>query len=257
MGKGLSFRKIPSNPLQAQVWLSNSGRADLMHLKQDQLKSSVFFCDLHFEKEMFLNPEQKRRTLVWNAVPTVFDHGGAVVRMSNPKKAAKKPEDNNEMKRKIEETQQYIDLKLKERRDKAENVKKVKRLRTMVATKRKSAERAKAKAERFKEDAKSKAALDLAGKVIDEYLPPQYASLLKNQFKNSIKKKNCYSDDVKLFLIGLLHRSPRSYRYLSKTMQLPTPRTVKRWINRIFFQQGIDPLMIKMVQGMTSAFSES
>jgi len=49
----------------------NIGRADLDHMTPDQLRKNYVLCGSHFEDSQFANVLHK--TLVWNAVPTLFD----------------------------------------------------------------------------------------------------------------------------------------------------------------------------------------
>ncbi|RUS83599.1 hypothetical protein EGW08_008653 [Elysia chlorotica] len=63
---------------RCKVWIQNSRRQDLMGLSADVIrKKRVVFCSEHFEENQFNCPlelsSSSRRTLKWNAVPTLFD----------------------------------------------------------------------------------------------------------------------------------------------------------------------------------------
>jgi hypothetical protein len=50
----------------------NLGRVDLLSKDMNELYTSYFVCAEHFERHYFLN--ERRRKLVYNAVPTIFNH---------------------------------------------------------------------------------------------------------------------------------------------------------------------------------------
>ncbi|XP_049774352.1 UDP-sugar transporter UST74c isoform X2 [Schistocerca cancellata] len=56
---------------KSKKWLINSRRQDLLKKDVLYLHNNVKFCALHLESNQFMSAEKK--TLVWNAVPTLFD----------------------------------------------------------------------------------------------------------------------------------------------------------------------------------------
>lgn len=50
----------------------NLGRVDLLSTDVNELYASYIVCAEHFERHCFLN--ERRRILVNNAVPTIFNH---------------------------------------------------------------------------------------------------------------------------------------------------------------------------------------
>jgi hypothetical protein len=53
-------------------WIVNLGRVDLLNIDVNELYTSYIVCAEHFERHYFLN--ERRRKLVYNAVPTIFNH---------------------------------------------------------------------------------------------------------------------------------------------------------------------------------------
>lgn len=53
-------------------WVENSRRKDLEGKEADILYRSYSLCSAHFEDSQFMNAQLKN-SLVWNAIPTLFD----------------------------------------------------------------------------------------------------------------------------------------------------------------------------------------
>jgi hypothetical protein len=53
-------------------WIVNLGRVDLLSKDINELCASYKVCAEHFERHYFMN--ERRRKLVHNAVPTIFNH---------------------------------------------------------------------------------------------------------------------------------------------------------------------------------------
>ena len=67
----LSYFRCPTDPARSKKWVINSRREDLLDKTVAYCHNNIWFCGLHFERNMFMNDQ--RNKLVWNAVPTVFD----------------------------------------------------------------------------------------------------------------------------------------------------------------------------------------
>ncbi|GFO06524.1 THAP domain-containing protein 7 [Plakobranchus ocellatus] len=73
----ISFHAFPREEARCRVWIQNSRRQDLQGLSlEDILKKRLLFCSEHFEENQFNCAKElsnsARRTLNWNAVPTLF-----------------------------------------------------------------------------------------------------------------------------------------------------------------------------------------
>ncbi|XP_049776309.1 uncharacterized protein LOC126165823 isoform X1 [Schistocerca cancellata] len=66
----LPFFTFPKNPISAKKWITNIGDPELLKRPPSALKNNVV-CALHFEEKCFVN--KKKRSLVRNAVPTIFN----------------------------------------------------------------------------------------------------------------------------------------------------------------------------------------
>lgn len=66
----LPFFTFPKNPVSAKKWIANIGDPELLKRPPSALKNNVV-CALHFEEKCFVN--KKKRSLVRNAVPTIFN----------------------------------------------------------------------------------------------------------------------------------------------------------------------------------------
>ncbi len=64
------LHKFPKDIARTQLWVSACNRPELFEKEQHMLNLRTFLCDDHFEERMFMN--EKRRSLVWNAVPSLF-----------------------------------------------------------------------------------------------------------------------------------------------------------------------------------------
>ncbi|XP_047104372.1 uncharacterized protein LOC124723226 [Schistocerca piceifrons] len=64
-------KKTPHLSERSKKWLINSRRQVLLQKDFLYFHNNVKFCALHFESNQFMSAEKK--TLVWNAVPTLFD----------------------------------------------------------------------------------------------------------------------------------------------------------------------------------------
>jgi hypothetical protein len=53
-------------------WVVNLGRIDLLGKDMNELWKSYVVCAEHFERHYFT--DEQRRKLVYNAVPTIFNH---------------------------------------------------------------------------------------------------------------------------------------------------------------------------------------
>ncbi|XP_049785537.1 uncharacterized protein LOC126188113 isoform X1 [Schistocerca cancellata] len=65
----LSLFRIPREKSRAAQWLANAGREDLLE-RGPKAWHVKYLCEQHFTDRMFMN--EKRKKLVWNAVPTIF-----------------------------------------------------------------------------------------------------------------------------------------------------------------------------------------
>lgn len=67
----LSFFYFPKDPERCKKWVINCRREDLLRKDIIYLHTNVRLCSNHFELTQFMN--EKRNSLVWNAIPTIFD----------------------------------------------------------------------------------------------------------------------------------------------------------------------------------------
>lgn len=76
---------------------------------------------------------------------------------------------------------------------------------------------------------------------IREYVPKQFFNLLSAQVKlSSVSKRGRkWSDEVKHLALNLYFHGPIAYRLLSKVMELPTERSLRRWLSTIPMTPGI------------------
>ena len=100
---------------------------------------------------------------------------------------------------------------------------------------------------KYKRGAKSlicQSTLKLVTDTLEEHLPKAEAEMVSNQLRNVSlhKSRYRYSPEYQQFLMSILTRSPRAYRFLSKKIRLPPASTVKRWMNRIYFNEGFDEI---------------
>ena len=63
--------------------------------------------------------------------------------------------------------------------------------------------------------------------------------LFTNEHKNSQKSKaSQYSESIKQFAVSLHFYSPRSYRFVRKSLHLPCPATIRSWAVAIDCEPG-------------------
>lgn len=74
---GVSFFRFPKDEERCKKWVANCGRLDLQDKPAEKLFANYRLCSAHFQRASFSSTYRNR--LVWNAVPTLFKHGNAVV----------------------------------------------------------------------------------------------------------------------------------------------------------------------------------
>lgn len=74
------------------------------------------------------------------------------------------------------------------------------------------------------------------------------AELVANEAENRGRKtKKSFSQPVKEFVLTMYYYSPRAYAYLKTVFTLPTPRTIRRWLESVNCEPGFLTDMIKSV----------
>ena len=205
-------------------------------------------------------------SLVWDAVPTLFD-------VPNPPKPVA-PQRKPPLKRKspplmterakrarLEKTYNYLELAKARSKEEASAAKK--RLREHQLPMKKVLRAKNLAIWRLKKRLAKKAApkserksigmvLDSVKSMLtdDEYL------LIKTKLENKSRKKNQYSDEFKQLCISISFKSPGCYKFLAKRLKLPPHRTVRRWLEKIDFKEGFDPFLFDLLKARASKLKE-
>lgn len=74
-----SLHKFPRNELRAKNWAVLCGRPDFLNLIEiyGTIPGNYRLCAKHFTDEQFLNSKAKKKSLVHDAVPSIFDTSGS------------------------------------------------------------------------------------------------------------------------------------------------------------------------------------
>ena len=105
VGHLLTMGMIP-NFYRCRRWVQNCRRADLLNADTVYLNKNCRLCDLHFLPSQFMN--EKRDSLIWNAVPTVFNEKMCQSDIPNPN-IRKPPRDRSQL-TKVEHAQAELPL---------------------------------------------------------------------------------------------------------------------------------------------------
>lgn len=75
-----SLHKFPRNEIRAKDWAQRCGRPDFLNLIEiyGTITGNYRLCAKHFADDQFLNCNAKKKSLVHDAVPTIFDTSGSV-----------------------------------------------------------------------------------------------------------------------------------------------------------------------------------
>ncbi|XP_076441982.1 uncharacterized protein LOC143281002 isoform X3 [Babylonia areolata] len=71
--KGWTLFRFPKDEDRCKKWVQNTRRADLQGKTSEYLYTNCKLCSEHFEPNQFMNPSAEKLSLVWNAVPTLFN----------------------------------------------------------------------------------------------------------------------------------------------------------------------------------------
>lgn len=73
--------------------------------------------------------------------------------------------------------------------------------------------------------------------------------LVANASKNKGKKGGArsYSDNIKIFAFTMYYYSPKAFKYIQSTFQLPSPRTINRWLETVEVEPGFLTKILEMV----------
>lgn len=93
-------------------------------------------------------------------------------------------------------------------------------------------------------------------KLCDEHLSPQLAKVVKFNAKNKYHEKARYSSEYKQFALNLYFLGPKVYRYLSKILQLPNTRTLRRLTQKWNISEDICPFIFSAIKMKSSQFKE-
>ena len=74
------------------------------------------------------------------------------------------------------------------------------------------------------------------------------SELVENQAKNVCRKtKKVYTDNIKEFAMTMHYYSPKAYEYLRSKLELPTSRTIQRWLESVECEPGFLTDILKLV----------
>ena len=74
------------------------------------------------------------------------------------------------------------------------------------------------------------------------------SELVENQAKNVCRKtKKVYTDNIKEFAMTMHYYSPKAYGYLRSKLELPTSRTIQRWLESVECEPGFLTDILKLV----------
>ncbi len=247
-----SFFSVPSKDQErAKKWIINSRRDDLLKKDIKYLTANICFCQVHFEPHMFMNANAPKKRLVWNAVPTLFD-------VPNPPKLAKIQRkepfarsapslQSGNVHAKANETQAYIQ-RVRERKKKERELRQLLKS-SSAMSKAKKLLKAKNNALYYLRKTKVKRELSSQGNKVDTILQAVTPLLTKDEMtilkerlesKGKSRKGREYSTDYKHLVIRISFKSTKTYKYLSKRLNLPPKSTISRWMSKIQFRDGLD-----------------
>ncbi len=94
-------------------------------------------------------------------------------------------------------------------------------------------------------------------KIVRPLISKDEFTILKSQLDNSTRKSKRYTDEYKSLIISLSYKSTAAYNYLSKRLNLPTKKTVTRWLSKITFREGFDPKLFELLKERVQYMPES
>jgi hypothetical protein len=199
---------------------------------------STVICSDHFERESYQRPPgiKKRALLKKNAVPTKFPTHPLSMQPTVAKKRRQlhrlnistEPGPSSEGDK---GTPVESDIAIKRGRPKTPNEVRIPALKRTVDKLRKRIIRLQTKARVQKNLLQILQKENKLQAMKMETINGCLSELVKNETKNKRRMKNReYSSGVKQFALTMYFYSPRAYAYLRKTLTLPNPRTLRRWL---------------------------
>ena len=75
--------------------------------------------------------------------------------------------------------------------------------------------------------------------------------LFKNQSTNNCRNTGCrYEKSIKEFVVTLHYHSQRGYRFVKKTLCLPSPSTIRNWATNVEAEPGFLIQVIRSIRNM-------
>ncbi|KAK4310629.1 hypothetical protein Pmani_017817 [Petrolisthes manimaculis] len=87
--RDLSFFRFPKDPKRLTLWLQACRRLDIMKVTPEYASNNLRLCSKHFTDSSFMNIVQ-RNSLVWDAVPSIFNFPEASPPRKSPKRKTPK-----------------------------------------------------------------------------------------------------------------------------------------------------------------------
>lgn len=279
---------------RSRKWLINCRRDDIFKKDVNYLYNNVKLCSLHFEENQFVNIEKKK--LVWNAVPTTFNVPNKPLQMAVKRKLPTrndasicKPKKGKETS--AEDVDYIVDQPECSNQDSSvylrdENVaetmeEKIEKLKKTMNVLRRKYKYKSAEVVRLKQKCKvlkkckcvcnskrnvSKIGCKEAVKADRQklkciglrYMTKEAVNVMESQITepSSSKFGNRWNDEIKLFSLRNLYYIPQGYKFLCQYFQLPSVRTLQKYVEGIRLHCGINENIFQLLKEKVETLPE-
>lgn len=91
---------------------------------------------------------------------------------------------------------------------------------------------------------------------IQSNFPETGARFIQSLIENSSKKRPTWTTQDKAFALTLYRRGPKSYKFLRHSLKLPSPSTLKKSLNHIKFDTGLNEHLLKKLSVQVSRMED-